>query len=108
MEKCERIRQLNDNLRRSGTGGTVLLTQGVQAQKPAVIQSIITAVQTFSNFSADNDPYGEHEFGAFEVKTLKLFWKIDYYDRSMTAGARDPSDPSTTKRVLTIMLREEY
>ena len=52
--------------------------------------------------------YGEHDFGALEVDGERLFWSIDYFDRSLAAGSPDQADPSVTTRVLTIMLAEEY
>jgi Protein of unknown function (DUF3768) len=59
-------------------------------------------------FIEDNDPHGEHDFGSFEIEGRKLFFKIDYYDKDMRFGSEDPSDPSKTARVLTLMLAEEY
>ena len=59
-------------------------------------------------FCEDNDPYGEHDFGAFEVEGEKLFWKIDYYDKALEHGSEDPADPTRTTRVLTVMLASEY
>lgn len=64
---------------------------------------------TFDTFTADNDPYGEHDFGAFDAGGEKIFWKIDYYDaRDPDLGADNPADPETTERALTIMLASEY
>ena len=37
-----------------------------------------------------------------------IFFKIDYYDKALAAHSPDPSDPSVTERVITIMLSEEY
>jgi hypothetical protein len=54
------------------------------------------------------DPYGEHDFGNFEVAGQKFFFKIDYYDPNLEFGSEDPGDPQKTTRVLTIMLAEEY
>jgi len=69
---------------------------------------VIRRVATFSDFTADNDPHREHDFGSFEIAGRKIFWKIDYYDAEMAFGSEDPADPSKTTRVLTIMLASEY
>lgn len=106
--RTEKISQLNDAFRKTATGGMVVMTQGVLAQSPEMIEQIMIAVQSYSAFSKDNDPYGEHDFGSIEVEQLKLFWKIDYYDLDLRAGSEDPANAEVTKRVLTIMLREEY
>ncbi len=65
-------------------------------------------MRDFEDFTADNDPYGEHDFGAFQLGGEKLFWKIDYYDLALEMGSPDPADPAVTRRILTIMLAEEY
>jgi hypothetical protein len=38
----------------------------------------------------------------------EIFFKIDYLDQAVTCHSPDPADPSVTKRVITIMLAEEY
>lgn len=62
----------------------------------------------FDAFSPDNDPYGEHDFGAVEIAGQRVFCKIDYYDTALEYGSPDPSDPAVTTRVLTVMLASEY
>ena len=103
-----RIRELNDQFRRTFTGGQVMLTRGVQALGEEAVAEVLTAVRSFSIFSPDNDPYGEHDFGSFEHRGQKVFWKIDYYDKNVEYASPDPADPTVTTRVLTIMLAEEY
>jgi hypothetical protein len=85
-----------------------MMTCGVDALPPDAKLAAMLKVREFSDFSADNDPYGEHDFGSFEVGDDKFFWKIDYYDAHMEHGSEDPSDMFKTTRVLTIMLAEEY
>ena len=106
--KAERIRILNDSFRRTFLGGRVVVTQGVDALPMDTKARVIGAVQSFSDFTPDNDPHKEHDFGNFETAGEKFFWKIDYYDKSMECGSDDASDPSKTTRVLTLMLAEEY
>jgi hypothetical protein len=106
--KAVQIRGLNDAFRKSMTGGRVLMTAGVDALPSDVKAMVIRRVATFDDFNADNDPHGEHDFGAFQLAGRKFFFKLDYYDASMEFGSEDPADPSKTTRVLTIMLASEY
>ena len=46
--------------------------------------------------------------GAFELDGVNLLWKIDCYDRLLDGRSRDPADAVVTRRVLTILLAEEY
>lgn len=108
MSRADTIRGLNDRFRQSLEGGRALVTQGVIACGEAFTSRAIAAVKAFDAFTADNDPYCEHDFGAVEIDGLRLFFKIDYYDLGERAGSPDPADPNVTVRVLTIMLAEEY
>jgi uncharacterized protein DUF3768 len=105
---AEEIRALNDAFRTTMTGGRVLMTAGVDALPSDVKAVVLQRVATFSDFTKENDPHGEHDFGNFTLASRKFFWKIDYYDANMEFGSEDPADASKTTRVLTIMLAEEY
>jgi hypothetical protein len=102
------IRKLNDQFRQSLRGGVLVMTAGVIALGQDRQLKILEAVAKFDTFDQDNDPYGEHDFGALEVEGERLFFKIDYYDHDLSAHSPDPADPSVTKRLLTIMLADEY
>lgn len=106
---CQKIRELNDRLRRDGHGnGTVLVTSGLQERGGEFVVAAVEAVRTFDDFSKDNDPWGEHDFGAVEIEGEKVFFKIDYYNPDCTAGSENPANEGLTHRVLTIMLASEY
>jgi hypothetical protein len=108
MESTTRIRDLNDNLRKTFTGGRLLLTPGISGLEPEHLNGILSEVRTFQNFSQDNDPWSEHDFGAFDFNGVRYFWKIDYYAPDLRQGSEDPSDPARTCRVLTVMRADEY
>lgn len=104
-----RIAELNDLLRTTFLTGKVVLTEGIRALPDDRREAVITGVRTFSAFTEGDDPYGEHDFGAFEIEDVgTVFWKIDYYDADYQYLSPDPADPAVTRRVLTIMLAEEY
>ncbi len=102
------ITALNDRFRKTLFGGKVLLTAGITAFSQEQQQAILAQIQSFTDFTSENDPYGEHDFGTFEYHGVRIFWKIDYYDLSLTYGSEHPEDPTQTVRVLTVMLAEEY
>lgn len=106
--RLERIRRLNDALRTQHRGGSVVVTDGVAALGFEAVQAISTAIAGFDAFDTGNDPYGERDFGSIEFEGKKVFFKIDYYDRSLRLHSPDPADPKVTARVMTVMLANEY
>jgi hypothetical protein len=64
-------------------------------------------VRSYSTFNADNDPYGEHDFGSLRLADETVFWKFDYYDVDLQMASSDPTDEAVTVRVLKVMLAEE-
>jgi Protein of unknown function (DUF3768) len=104
-----RIAELNDLARTAmGVAGKLIQTAGICALPPEDQSRIREKVERFDSFTNDNDPYGEHDFGSIEHNGNRIFWKIDYYDKTLEFGSKDPADPGKTTRVLTIMLAEEY
>jgi hypothetical protein len=103
-----RVRALNDFFRTSLIGGRIVLTHRVGELSEEKLRELLTAVKNFDNFTDDNDPHGEHDFGAIEMHDTNYYWKIDYYDPSLTSGSENPADPSKTIRVLSVMLAAEY
>ena len=102
------IRQLNDALRITGEGGAVVMTAGVATLPIAEREAVLAAVRSFTAFTPDNDPYGEHDCASLRIGDHSVIWKIDYYDLQLTGHSPNPADPAQTKRVLTIMLAEDY
>ena len=103
-----KIALLNDAFRRTFARGKVVMTAGVYALPDMVKAAALHKAATFDEFTEANDPYGEHDFGSFELCGRKFFWEIEYYDRAMEYKSEDPSDPAKTTRVMTVMLASEY
>src|ERR1700694_1937067 len=103
----ERIRALNDELRRNLPNGHAVMTAGIAALGPEAVARLVKTIAGYDDFCHANDPSAEHDFGPFEADGHLIFFKIDYFDQSLTAHSPDPSDPSVTERVITIMLAEE-
>tara|TARA_B100000678_G_C18074993_1_gene448295 strand:+ start:308 stop:646 length:339 start_codon:yes stop_codon:yes gene_type:complete len=100
---------LNDHFRSSSGDGWVFLSATIADLPEPVSAEIINAVATFDAFTPDNDPHGEHDCAMLTVGKHRVIWKIDYYrDTRSGKSDPDPADATTTLRVLTIMLAEEY
>jgi hypothetical protein len=124
-EHLDTIRRLNDAARQHpGIASIANVTIGFHALPDADRFAALAAIVGFSRFDGDNDPYGEHDFGAvYRLATgawtdvrptddkaiaQTVFWKVDYYDPTLTFGSEAPWDTQQTRRVLTIMLASEY
>jgi hypothetical protein len=55
-----------------------------------------------------HDPYQEHDFGMLTVDGHRVMFKIDCYDLELSGHSPDASDAAVTRRILTIMLADEY
>ncbi len=104
----DKIRQLNDILRKTFIGGQVMLTTGIRAKSAEDQAEILQKVRLFNEFTKANDPYGEHDFGRFTHNDESIMFKIDYYNKIYDRMSDNPADPIITNRVLTIMTSEEY
>jgi hypothetical protein len=106
--QTNRIRALNDDLRRNLLNAHAVITNGVAALGPDAVARIMKTIEIFDDFCHANDPHEEHDFGSFDADGHAIFFKIDYYDSTFTRHSPDPADPTVTERVITIMLAEEY
>ena len=85
-----------------------VITPGVAALGQEAVAGIVKTIEVYDDFGHANDPHEEHDFGAFDADGNRVFFKIDYFDSSLTVHSPDPSDSAVTKRVITIMLAQEY
>ena len=124
-EQTVRIARLNDLARHAmGVACTAVATAGFRSLPDADQSCVRELIETYDAFTDDNDPHGERDFGTIyqlgdgrwtterprlrEDERERVFWKIDYYDRDMRFASEDAANPAITRRVLTIMLSDEY
>jgi Protein of unknown function (DUF3768) len=104
----ETIRDLNDRLRQDLSAGIAVITPRVAALGADAVGRIIRTIAVFDDFCQENDPHGEHDFGAFHADGQTIFFKIGYYANDLAAASPDPADPTVTRRVITIMVADDY
>ena len=71
----ERIRALNDELRRNLPNGHAVMTAGIAALGPEAVARIVKTIAVYDDFCQANDPNGEHDFGSFEAEGQQSFSK---------------------------------
>ena len=106
--KAMQIRALNDKLRSNPATGVVVITPGIAALGNEAVERIVKTIAIYDDFCHANDPHQEHDFGSFDVDGHTIFFKIEYYDKSLSMHSPDETDPSVTERIMTIMLADEY
>jgi hypothetical protein len=107
------IARHNDAFRTAGGAhpvhrGRVVATRGVADRGVAFTSAVLAAVKAFTAFDAENDPCGHHDFGVVTVEGVAVWFKIDLYDAAYEYAAENPTDPNATRRVLTVLLPDEY
>lgn len=92
---------------KAGVPGKFVMTRGLALRGDNFVYEVLRKVAAFSTFTEDNDPEGDHSFGALDHDGQKIFWKIDYFaDAECAWGAEDPQ--RACFRVLTVMLADEW
>ena len=124
-EQAARIARLNDMARQAmGVACTAVATVGFRSLPDADQSQVRELIETFDAFDENNDPHGERDFGTIyqlgdgrwttertrvrDDERERVFWKFDYYDRDWRFGSEDAANPTIMRRVLTIMLADEY
>jgi Protein of unknown function (DUF3768) len=124
-EQTARIARLNDLARSAmGVACTAVATVGFRSLPETDQSRVRELIETYDTFDEDNDPHGERDFGCVyqlsdgcwtterprsrDDERERVFWKFDYYDRDLRFGSEDAANPAVTRRVLTIMLADEY
>ena len=104
----DRIRALNDELRKHLLGGGAIITAGIAELGAQAVERLVKTIAVFDDFCHGNDPHEEHDFGVFDFEGVQVMFKIDYYDKSFNFHSPNPADPAVTERIITIMRADEY
>jgi hypothetical protein len=90
--------------------GMISLTSGIAMLSPVIQRSILEKVRVYQSFTKENDPWGEHDCGWFDVMGVgEIFWAIDCFaDSQCEEDSPDPADPSRCYRILMVTLADEY
>jgi hypothetical protein len=71
--QTDRIRTLNDELRKNFSHGHAVMTIGIAALGAEAVARIVKTVEVYDDFCHANDPYEEHDFGSFEIEGHTVF-----------------------------------
>ena len=119
----ERIAAQNDRFRRGvcsnppalpvpgpdALRGRVVFSHAVAARGLLFTLQCLAAIAAHDTFEVENDPHGEHDFGAVTVEGERVWFKIDAYaDDSMQFGSERPDVPLETYRVMTVLFPSDW
>src|SRR6476469_3867513 len=95
-DTTKRIAELNDLCRTAEAMlilrqlGGLVQTAGINALPEKEQSAIRKKVEQFNDFTPENDPDGERDFGSFEHNGQQISWKIDYYASDLAHGSENP------------------
>ena len=104
---AERIRALDDHLRKNPTADVAIMTPGIAALGQEATDRIIKTITVFDDFCQANDPGDEHDTGSFEAEGHTILYKIDHYERLPESPTPKPADQMDRVRVIAVSLAED-
>jgi hypothetical protein len=104
---AERIRALDDHLRKNPTADVAIMTPGIAALGQEAVDRIIKTITVFDDFCHANDTEEGHETGSFEAEGCTISFKIDHYERPANALSSESTGLTDRVRIITVMLAEE-
>jgi hypothetical protein len=122
-DQTDHIRRLNDMARTQPqiVNATWVITIGIRhllagkddspdafAVARERIAALRHAIATFSDWNEDSDPHGEHDFGSLSLFGAQIYFKIDYCHPDQDTLSPVPGNVELCRRILTVMLAEEY
>ena len=114
LTRTEKIARLNDRVRK-GLDRTArivfsyaLSARFFEGNGALAILAQASIMKAIRHHLFDENTHGERDFGQIEFRGQRIWSKIDYYDYDLEYGSDDPADASITRRVMTIMLPEDY
>lgn len=93
---------------RSRPKGVLVVTDRVGERGPDFLEAAVSAVAAFDRFNDECSASDEHNFGRLEVEGVPLVWQISLRDKTFSDYSPDPDDLEQTRRILLLMLAEEY
>jgi hypothetical protein len=103
MQDGDKIRKLNDLARLKINNCLIIISEGVDDLDSH--EFIMQSIKGY-DFTEHNDPEDLHNFGVIWVGDQAVFWEIQWFENDLRTPAVDPSNATTTARVLSIMLDE--
>lgn len=113
VARAEAIARLNDRCRlgldrtaRTVITRTCLATFGEDNKINQIMAQaqILSAIRHYRYADNDRSP---HDRGSVAYLGETVYFAIDAYDLALEYGSPDPADASVTRRVMTIMMRED-
>jgi hypothetical protein len=103
--RAQRIRALDDHLRKNPTADIAIMTPGIAALGREAVDRIIKSITAFAEVCYANDPHEDHHAGSFAEEGHVISFKIDHYERP--AKSAEWTGHADRVRIITVMLAEE-